>query len=142
MSDERVSLSYKKLSGYKVPVLGSMINLSPHVRPFLEWFDWDVKSKFKAWVFDILYIMIILYFVDIAFIFPKSTSSIEKKALEPTSLTEVLCRGIDWWRETIFYCLPSLASPEKYSWIFWMGLAKSNTSMFTLKEYSFLTRGL
>ena len=89
-----VSLIYKKLLGSRVPTLGSIVNLSPQVNPILELEVCELKSKLRAFCLDILYMIIIRYLVVFAFILPKSKSSIEKKTFDPTSLTEVLCRGI------------------------------------------------
>jgi len=118
------------------------MNLSPHVRVVFEFWTWGLKSKERDLSLDMLYIIIIRYFVVSGFIFPKSKSSMEKKTFEPTSLTEVLCLGIDWINEAFCSNKFYLESPTKNNSILCMGLAKSSTSMFTLNEYYFLTKGL
>jgi hypothetical protein len=80
----KVSFISKKLLGSRVPTLGYIENLSPQVNPIFEFEFCELKSKLKDFYFDILYIIIIRYFVVFAFNFPKSKSSIEKKAFEPT----------------------------------------------------------
>jgi hypothetical protein len=80
----KVSLISKKLFGSKVPTLGYIVNLSPQVNPILELGVCELKSKLKAFCFDMLYIIIIRYLVVFAFILPKSKSSIEKNTLDPT----------------------------------------------------------
>jgi hypothetical protein len=82
--DVNVSFNSTKLLGYNVPADGSILNLSPQVSPCRLIFNWVGNSKLRPFYFDILYNKITRYFVELASIFSKLISSIEKKTLDPT----------------------------------------------------------